>query len=69
MPLILNEHEINIWLNGNAADALELAKPYADNEMEAHTISSLVSNPRGDRNNADVQNKYTYPELEQNLLF
>jgi putative SOS response-associated peptidase YedK len=69
MPLILDDTIIDIWLNGNSTDALELVKPYDDLKMAAHTVGPLASNARVERNISEVQAKYLYAELEQNLLF
>ncbi len=69
MPFILAPEDADTWLRGTAEDALKLVKPFADAEMQAHTIGAMVSNPRNDRNIPLVQEKFVYAELEQNLLF
>ncbi|MBL7811811.1 MAG: SOS response-associated peptidase [Bacteroidetes bacterium] len=69
MPLILEDSDIQTWLHGTPDECLKLVKPYPDEHMMAHTLSPIASQARADRNTPEVQEKYVYPELEQNLLF
>lgn len=38
-------------------------KPFADNEMEAHTISILITNRNENPDKSEVQQPFEYPEL------
>ena len=51
MPVILNDEEINIWLNPEIRDFSQLHNlldSYPDKEMEIHQVSMLVNNGRND---------------------
>lgn len=65
MPLILSESDGLSWIGGTETDAGALVKPYSDELMTSHTISRLVSNPKGNRNVAEIQEPCDYPELEE----
>lgn len=52
MPVILDRHAIDIWLDPacDDADALRaLLKPYPAEQMEAYPVSTLVNRPANDR--------------------
>ncbi|HPT14810.1 MAG TPA: SOS response-associated peptidase [Bacteroidales bacterium] len=49
MPVILRREDERLWLGSdNAAELLELLKPYADEEMEAYPISKLINSAAND---------------------
>ena len=73
MPFILPKGTERDWLNTNLKDneIVDLMKPLADGELEAHTISKLITNRNKNPDTADVQLTFEYPELEfiDNLEF
>lgn len=51
MPVILNQDNINLWLNPNNKDSQNLKKlllPYDDNKMMAYAVGSEVNSPKND---------------------
>lgn len=72
MPVILPMELEKDWLQPDLSktDIQSFFKPYATEEMEAYTISKLVSSRTENRNVAEVQRPYHYPELNiQTELF
>lgn len=69
MPFILKDSQISDWLGNDPEIAKNLLSPYPQELMKAHTVSPLASSASSDRNIVLVQQKYHYPELEQELLF
>jgi len=67
MPLILLRAEERAWLESHLTQAqiMPFLRPVDDNFLEAHTVSPLVSSPKGNSNVPDVQKPYTYPEFNQ----
>ena len=41
MPLILNECDVNYWLNGNQAEVEKLIKPNSKIDLKSHTVQKL----------------------------
>jgi len=65
MPLILNRAEEKAWINPDLSetDVKNLMKPFDEKEMEAYTISKLITQ-RGVSNNVpEVMNPFVYSEL------
>ena len=49
MPVILRREDEQLWLgSNNAAELLELLRPYADEEMEAYPVSKLINSAAND---------------------
>ena len=73
MPFILPKGTERDWLNPNLKDneIVDLMKPLAEGELEAYTISKLITNRNKNPDSADVQLTFEYPELEfiDNLEF
>jgi putative SOS response-associated peptidase YedK len=65
MPLILPKEIERDWLNPNLSEneIIELMKPFDENEMEAHTISKLLTNRNENPDKSEVQEPFEYPEL------
>ena len=65
MPLILPREIEKDWLNPNLSEKqiTELMKPFAESEMEAHTISKLITNRNENPDKPEVQEAFEYPEL------
>lgn len=62
MPLILNECDVNYWLNGNQAEVEKLIRPNNKIELNTHTVQKL----KGAKylgNHRDVQEHFHYQEL------
>lgn len=60
MPIILQAHNYELWLNQSVTDAdylTPLFKPYPAELMQAYPVSTQVNSPRND-----------YPELIQSLI-
>jgi len=65
MPVILSKENEKIWLKEELKDE-EIKKylmPYPDEEMEAYTISRLITSRRKNKNIAEIIKPYFYPEL------
>jgi putative SOS response-associated peptidase YedK len=65
MPFILPKGLEHDWLNVNLSEneIVDLMKPLADGELEAHTISKLITNKNKNPDTAEVQLEFEYPEL------
>jgi len=65
MPLILPMETERNWLNPNLSekDITELMKPFDENQMEARTISKLITNKNENPDKEEVQSPFEYPEL------
>jgi putative SOS response-associated peptidase YedK len=65
MPFILPKGTERDWLNLNLKDneIVDLMKPIAEGELEAHTISKLITNKNKNPDTAEVQLAFEYPEL------
>jgi len=51
MPVILNDEDLDIWLDNNVKDfeqLYNLLDPYPENEMDAYVVSYAVNNSRDD---------------------
>ena len=66
MPFILPKGTEQSWLNQNLTDTeiSDLMKPLADGELQANTISKLITNKNKNPDTAEVQMHFEYPELE-----
>ena len=65
MPLILNRDEEKKWIERelNEVEIKNIMKPFDENEMEAYTISKLITQ-RGVNNNVpEVIEHFSYPEM------
>ncbi|TVR68505.1 MAG: SOS response-associated peptidase [Marinilabiliales bacterium] len=65
MPAILSENSAGVWLetDENRDSRLALLKPYEDSEMDAYSISRLITSRNKDSNSPEVTEPYRYPEL------
>ena len=65
MPVILTENDEKDWLNNDLKkdDILSLCKPFDEKQMNAVTVSKLVSSKTEYTNQPDVQKEFNYPEL------
>ena len=66
MPAILNKEDEQKWINPsiNKEEALALLKPFNEKEMEAYTISKLITARGEDPNVPAVINPFQYNNLE-----
>lgn len=66
MPVILHKENEHQWLDNTLTEdeIKSYLIPYPDDEMNAHTISRLVTSKTRDRNVPDVIYPYDYPELQ-----
>jgi putative SOS response-associated peptidase YedK len=69
MPVILPAAAEKLWLKEvlDKTSAAALMEPVADEMLEAHTVSPLITNARADRNRQELIMPYNYPV--QGLLF
>lgn len=70
MPLIFDKESEKNWIEPelNETEVKNLMQPLNENEMEAHTISKLITQ-RGVNNNVpEVMERFHYPELETNII-
>lgn len=65
MPVILKQENEKDWIYPDLKEneIKELMKPYDDNEMEAYTISKLITDRTRSSNVKDVLEKFEYDEL------
>ena len=66
MPVMLKQADEKKWLredlDGPEMDSM--LTPYDDREMQAHTVSKLVSTKRIDKNTPEVMKEFRYEGLE-----
>ena len=69
MPVILQDHEEEAWLNPGTADddLAAILEPYPDETLKAHTISPIIRNDKINRNSPELVKPYSYPD--QTSLF
>ena len=69
MPVILPAAAEKLWLKEvlDKTSAAALMEPVAQEMLEAHTVSPLITNTRADRNRQELIMPYNYPV--QGLLF
>jgi putative SOS response-associated peptidase YedK len=64
MPLILSKEDEKLWLEElKKDDVKQLIKPYPADDMQAHTISKLITSRTQASNQVDVKAPFEYPEL------
>ncbi len=65
MPVILPKELEGKWLDESLEkeEVLEMTGPYPEEEMQAHTISKLITSRKEDSNVPEVQGEVEYPEL------
>lgn len=65
MPLILLKEIEKDWLNLNLneKEISEIMKPFDENQMEAYTISKLITNRNENPDKLEIQQSFEYPEL------
>lgn len=65
MPLILNGGEEKKWIEPelNEVEIKNIMKPFNENEMEAHTISKLITQRGANNNVPEVMESFNYPEM------
>jgi len=66
MPVILKREDEKEYLERNlhAGEIDALLQPYDDKEMQAHTVSRLISTKRANTNVPEVMSKFTYEGLD-----
>lgn len=65
MPVILDKENESVWLSNEmtAGDINALTKPYKGKDLEAHTVSKLVTARGRDRNVPEAIKKFDYKEM------
>ena len=66
MPLIIDRNKEGKWINPDLSETeiKYIMKPFDENEMDAHTISKLITQ-RGVNNNVpEVMERFSYSELD-----
>lgn len=65
MPLILPKEMEKDWINPDLKpeEIRELMKPFDGNQMEAYTISKLITNKNKNPDKPEIQHPFEYPEL------
>jgi putative SOS response-associated peptidase YedK len=68
MPLILNDDQVKTWLNPNTTQevVLSLVQPYNGIDLNAHTISKLITDKSKNANSKEVIKPFVYEELVKN---
>ena len=66
MPVILRREDEQKWLSSetDTEQITFLLSPYDDNEMDAYTVSPLISRRGQNTNTPEVMEKYRYKGLE-----
>lgn len=66
MPVILPQHLEKFWISQSISQEQmkQLLVPYDESEMEAYTISRLITARNRNNNSPQVITPYTYPELK-----
>jgi putative SOS response-associated peptidase YedK len=66
MPVILNQSDYNTWLDTNISknDELRLLTAYDESNMDAYTISRLITSKEQNPNVPDVLEPYEYSDLD-----
>ena len=64
MPVILDDHSEKRWLDPDLPlpETLELLRPLPESEMEAYTISRLITKPGVDKNTPELIRPFRYPD-------
>jgi putative SOS response-associated peptidase YedK len=67
MPLIFSKEKMMDWINPEIEKEkiTELMKPFRDEEMEARTISKLITSRKKDSNVEEVKKEFQYAELNE----
>lgn len=65
MPLILSHETEKDWINPDLTteEIKKLMKPIDENQMQAHTISKIITNRNENPDKIEVQLPFEYPEL------
>ena len=65
MPVILPKDNENQWIEQKSSkNKIEMMlKPYCLNDLQAHTVSRLITNKNKQRNVSDVIKQFEYPKL------
>jgi len=68
MPVILKEYDYKNWLDINLEKEkiMSLLSAYDENEMDAYTISKLITDKEHNPNVSEVLEPFTYKELDSN---
>jgi putative SOS response-associated peptidase YedK len=74
MPVILPQNQWDQWLLPSLSkeQIIEMLHPCPDTNMNAYTISKLITTRGSDTNVPDIYKSFSYPELssgEQTSLF
>ena len=66
MPAILNKDNYHLWISKNISkeQTMSLLRPFDENEMEAYTISKLITVKDRDPNVPEVLEPFQYNSLE-----
>ena len=66
MPAILKESDWKSWISNtiNKERSMKLLAPFDEKQMEAYTISKLITSKVSDPNTPKVLEPYEYKELE-----
>jgi putative SOS response-associated peptidase YedK len=66
MPVILSESSEQRWLEADLSreEIESILKPYEQSDLEAHTVSKLISARGKNSNVEEVQKKYEYDEFK-----
>ncbi len=67
MPVILNPESYEVWLDKelSVAKMQTLMRPYPSEDMQAHTISKLITSRSENSNIPAVTEPFSYPELQR----
>jgi len=69
MPVILTDESEKMWLDVSLDDSFvkNILTSYDEDEMEAYTISKLITSKKKDLNVSEILNPYSYPGVESRL--
>lgn len=65
MPFIIPENDEMKWINPdlNTNEIAEMLQPFDEKQMEAYTISKLITNKTVNPDREEIQQPFEYPEL------
>jgi len=69
MPVVLQEENERIWLDENMGnnDIEALLKPYPGNDLEAYTVSKMITQRGEEKNVPEILLPFDYPELNSKI--
>jgi len=70
MPVILDKQDEEKWLDKSLdkVNIEKLLKPYKENNLEAYTVSKMITQRGVEKNTPDILKPFDYTELNSNII-